>query len=410
MTPEPTNKLLRQLFSEAVRAQPTPVGPHVVDDDELLACLSGGRLSPADREQVTSHLASCEHCRRELLELMRAGVVQVADESIFSADRPASAVDAPRASLGEQSHHASILRFPQSTFARGLFALAAMLLVALTTYFAWPSGSEQMLAQARTELDAGNATSALATVQTVLDQEPSGELRTRSMDLLNDAAYTLARENLTEGDFQGVAELANLVGRFGPPSVELTNLTAQAERRMDTEIALAQVGSLTAYGYALDGGLFRDVPPNDEAERTEAAEKTLEGQVPTNPRVVAFWLNLGQLKLQTGHFAAARDSFEHALKLDPKDPLAHLGLGLVAFEEREFAEALDYFEEAAKFAPDNAAIQINLAICLTKLARLQDAIGHFNRAQELTTDPKLRQAVSAQIDQLKKAISQQQTP
>jgi len=72
-------KRLLEIFKEALRkdqaSRPIPEGPHFVDDDETLACLSDDCLSLNERRKIREHFLVCPRCQSEFAAMLRAGVV-----------------------------------------------------------------------------------------------------------------------------------------------------------------------------------------------------------------------------------------------------------------------------------------------------------------------------------------------
>ena len=91
---------------------------------------------------------------------------------------------------------------------------------------------------------------------------------------------------------------------------------------------------------------------------------------------------LGVSQLALGADAAARDSFERALRLDPCYEEASYNLG-VTFREQEPERAIGLFKKSVEIDPEYAIAHRELGWCLRKLDRYRKAEYHIRLAIEL---------------------------
>lgn len=76
MTKEEQTAMVLNLMKAASDDQPIPDGPHVLDDEELVACWENNLITSKQREEIIAHLADCPLCRRELAEMMEEGLIE----------------------------------------------------------------------------------------------------------------------------------------------------------------------------------------------------------------------------------------------------------------------------------------------------------------------------------------------
>jgi len=99
---------------------------------------------------------------------------------------------------------------------------------------------------------------------------------------------------------------------------------------------------------------------------------------------------LGSVFLNQQKIAAARESFERALKLRASypDTLANSwnNLGLLAAREGRTGEAIGYFQEALKMSPDHLIALDNLGSAYRQQKRWDDARKTYERALEVSSN------------------------
>jgi tetratricopeptide (TPR) repeat protein len=249
-----------------------------------------------------------------------------------------------------------------------LFAVAASLLFAAWLARQQSGGSPELLAQARSQLAAGNTQQALQHVNALLQQS------------LNPEAKNEARR------FQ-------------------KNLQIQSDRQIDAEYALDQRGTLEVY--ASTKSLTVDPLAARYASEFEQALAEFPDDTPLR-------LNYGQLLLEQGNYSTARQQFEKVLVADNRNPRARLGLGLAVVlapsssrtrsldkQTDRDEQALAQFEMVLEVMPENVAAHINAAICLSELpGRTGEALKYWQRAAELTTSEAQRHWIEGRMAEL----------
>lgn len=93
----------------------------------------------------------------------------------------------------------------------------------------------------------------------------------------------------------------------------------------------------------------------------------------------------GVVALKNGDDAAARRSFDAALKLDPGNANAHANLATLDLRESRTESAVAHAEAAVKSAPDVALYHYNLGRVLVENGRFEDALRSL--AQAIALDP-----------------------
>lgn len=91
-------------------------------------------------------------------------------------------------------------------------------------------------------------------------------------------------------------------------------------------------------------------------------------------------LQLAQVRLMGGDYAAAEAEAHKALKLDPRSADAQTVLAATATRRGDRAVAGEHYRKAAEFAPGNGAILNNYAVWLCNEGRAVESLGWFERA------------------------------
>ena len=75
-------RTILQMFRKSLMVQSDVPGPHVVDNEPLLARWSQGSLGPAERETLVSHLAACAECREVVERMLEAGALELPEVAV----------------------------------------------------------------------------------------------------------------------------------------------------------------------------------------------------------------------------------------------------------------------------------------------------------------------------------------
>lgn len=383
------DELLRRLFRQAADNQTVPSGPHVADDEELLACWADDLLSAPERDRLVEHLSQCPPCRRQVAEMLRAGVIHF--------------TESPAATGGYQQPEPEPVvlrpsRWWQAPAARwaGL-AAAASLLVAVMLTQQGNSPHQAMLAQAQTRFNDGQYGEALDELETLLQQNLTDDERQRGLHLLEQAGFAHAHRRLTQGQFEQVDDIGQRLRKLGVNSVNMTNLELQAAESISSQWSLEQQGGLTLLGYDVATPTQREVTRDVPGPEVEESDQRWQAALREHPGEAQLHLNYGYLLLKQDRFDEAKAQFEAAADDEEHRHLALLGLGLIEYLEGNYQAALDQFRAAETIEPESADLQLNLAMTLEALGQHEAAVVHWQRAAELTSDPELRQQIETRL-------------
>lgn len=363
---------LRGLVGDELDHGPDAPGPHLVEDEELLARWSAERLTPRERNEFLAHIARCALCRRTLGELIDSGIID-----------PPPVADQPQ----PQPQRAR-QRWPMIIFGIVATTTAALL---LAVYLSSGRGPGSELAAARQAADAGRPQEAIEHLERLLASNPNPIIVREARELLRQVGLDVARVDLKAGRFDAVRELADRLAKFDVEPGRMANLRLRAEHHRTTELALADAGTLLDYGYETDGRVRRKGLIELNAEFLHRL-KDWQAATARHADEPSLHLNLGQ------HYLAARESekalaeFTAAAHSGPTAE-THTGTGLALFQLEQFDAARRAFQAAVDLQPDSAAAHVNLAATLERLGKPAEARPHWLKARELATDPELRRQI-----------------
>lgn len=395
MTSPSSRDAFRNLLAEVVAARPSPLGPHVADDDDRLARWSAGYLSPDECREITDHLAACSRCSTLVAGMIKCGAlspplsIEETQESAVDVDRQANT--SPRSAGAGESGDGRW----RPLYIASLAAAAA--LVAAFVYFGGGSNSvENQIAMAEQELTRGASLDALQRLESLLGRSLPDDSRAKAISAAERAAERAAVERLGKGDFPQVIEIAARADRLGAASDQVLNAELQALRGDSSVVSLGRSGTLLDYGYDVQGNSsqksFLTFDPQFERQRTAWQEA-----IAKHPNSLLLPVNFGQFLLQAGAIELAEAQFNAALAIQSASVEARLGLGLARFERQDFAGALETFESILRDEPKSASANVNAAIACQKLKRLDDARRYWQQARTLTSDPLRREEIDQQL-------------
>lgn len=114
-----------------------------------------------------------------------------------------------------------------------------------------------------------------------------------------------------------------------------------------------------------------------------APEVNVRGNGRNNDAVAAARnLELAQMRLMSGDYAAAEKEALKALKLDPKSADAETVLAVSAARRGDTAEAGRRYLRATELAPTNGAVQNNYGVWLCREGREAESLAWFDRAMQ----------------------------
>jgi tetratricopeptide (TPR) repeat protein len=181
---------------------------------------------------------------------------------------------------------------------------------------------ELLLARSQVELARGDATAAVATLTSVVEQRPDFADLHRA---LGEAALTAGDFEAARTAFERVQELVH--GDDGQALAGLAYLTVSDGADLEAaRSAITRAEEAGGRGRFLDRAKARVMVL--EGKGKEAAE-IIQPMTRESPNDVGLWVALGQAQLQAVSNGPAERAFEKALELDEEDPDALLGMALV---------------------------------------------------------------------------------
>ena len=160
--------------------------------------------------------------------------------------------------------------------------------------------------------------------------------------------------------------------------------------------ALAMRGTITDYGYLLDGqSVVTKGPMFDKT--LDRRQHELEQSVKAKPDDRNLRLDYGETLLRQQQPDRAIEVFQEILDSSPKDVAAWLGLGLAQFQQGRVEQALDQFDMVLKADPTFIPAKLNAAACLARLGRTAEAIRYWREAISETQDVVLRAHIGQAI-------------
>ncbi|HEY0554301.1 MAG TPA: tetratricopeptide repeat protein [Thermoanaerobaculia bacterium] len=188
----------------------------------------------------------------------------------------------------------------------------------------------------------------------------------------------------------GSAELAEAYGRHGQITA-LYKLNAIARICLENAVRLAPAELRWTYSL---GALLQATGDFSAAE--ERFVRSLELR-PGDPAIL---IRLGEVRLNLGHLAEARQAFEAALPASGAAAAAHFGLGRVALIGEDARAAAAHFEAALAAQPGAAEVRAPLAVAYRKLKRLDDAraaLAAYGEGRVTFPDPILDQVARMDV-------------
>lgn len=197
----------------------------------------------------------------------------------------------------------------------------------------------------------------------------------------------------TAGELQRRGILALQQGRIDDGIAAYSSLLALEPDRPDDWYNLAYLqrcgrafaDSLESYQQALDRGveqpedvhLNRAVILADHLDRTQDALTDLEQAIAINPGFVPAWLNLGNLHEDLGDRAAARSSYQGALRIDPGNGRAHARIAAIDIFEGDAEAAIRRLTPIVAASTQRPDDRVEM---LFALGNALDAAGHYGEA------------------------------
>jgi len=332
--------LLAEMLKRADEGR-TDTSPDDTIDEETIALFIEGGLSGDQRDQLLRHLDEHPQTRKAVSHMMRLATEEIKATS--------EEVIPPSATTTQPT---SEVRWSQI-----VLAVAASLLITTGLVYWMSSGPSEA------------------------------------------GVYGDALAMLHDGRFDKVRAAIKAARQDGVDSPRLRNLDAQAALGIPAELALAHCGSLTDFGYQIDGVIARAPADEDQVARREEASGLLSAiQEPED----AVRLNRGYLLLEQARVDEALATFRSIAEQNDTQPLAWLGLGMAAFMAGDLEQAEMAFRRAIQLDPDQVDARINLTMTLTEQGKLKEAIAAWQAVPRETLSEDMKQQIAKQIELLSK--------
>ena len=183
-------------------------------------------------------------------------------------------------------------------------------------------------------------------------------------------------------------------------SERLQSLQAQVLRKIPAAMALAYLGRLSDFGFAIDGAVIKDIDPLDSKDKEAKAAYDLLARAGSED--IGVLLNRGHALLTLRRPQDALREFEKAAALPSSAALAWLGKGLARFMLDDFKAAEQDFRECLRLDPSNISAKINLAVTLSEEEQWAEAIAAWDAVLGEPLDPQERKKIEQVIDKLRR--------
>jgi protein O-mannosyl-transferase len=200
----------------------------------------------------------------------------------------------------------------------------------------------------------------------------------------------------------GVEKLAALSNRLLLPygaAVLVLLLAALAwQSRADASLYTDQE---TLWTYGVQGNPDEELPNNMlgvallHNGHFTAAIDAYERALKANPDDVEAYSNLGAIDIQTGQMDQANMYLRHALRIDPDFPDAHANLGSILLYQRQLPQALGEFQQALHDRPESPDMHFEIGVILQSTGHSAEAIQQFEQVLQLDPNyPHAREALA----------------
>jgi tetratricopeptide (TPR) repeat protein len=201
----------------------------------------------------------------------------------------------------------------------------------------------------------------------------------------NPGSYiVLASINLDLGEFGSEPEAALLKAKSIDPSDSLIfyMLAKIYDKRSQPEKAMTEITSAirikpeaSYYNFA---GLILT-----KLKRYPEAAAMFDKAIKIEPAVSCYYINMGNLLVESGSDEPALAFFEKGAVLDPNNHDAYLGQGIVLNSQRRFDEAVVKLRKAVDLQPSNADLHRFLGVALKDAGRDEEARMEFIESERL---------------------------
>jgi tetratricopeptide (TPR) repeat protein len=369
--------------------------PRQIASDELARAREeqqAGRLAQA----IALYSQAIEHYPTAEAYYQRGNARLPDDPDTALADfQRAARLDPAHRPTQEGLAHAHLLR-AQSLYAKDRLAEAlgdASMVIERYAESAGKLAGEARLLRGRIETKQGNYDAAIADLQRLRNDDPSGNA---TLPELAQAYFRRGRGKLTAGDYEGALsdfDAARAVdpAQYGTHAEYVHALVGRGEARQgkgslaealaDFTLAIDQHPSHAAAAYCARGSYWLAQNEYDKAlaDLTKAVE--------LSPQDSLAWRQRGTCLLDKEDFEAAARDLTKAIELNPNDALAYDRRGFAWLSSGKFADALADFDEEIKREP-NALAYFGRGRAHQQRGDADAAIADFGRSLELNpSDP-----------------------
>jgi tetratricopeptide (TPR) repeat protein len=106
----------------------------------------------------------------------------------------------------------------------------------------------------------------------------------------------------------------------------------------------------------------------------------------------------GQAALAQKRFEAAARSYEVLVKSDPKTAENYAQLGVVRYMQGDFARAVPAFRKALDLKPGLSGVDVLLAMCLSEMGRYAEALPGLETGFQHPPDPAMRRLIALELE------------
>jgi tetratricopeptide (TPR) repeat protein len=201
----------------------------------------------------------------------------------------------------------------------------------------------------------------------------------------NPGSYiVLAGINIDLGEFGPEPEAALLKAKsLDPADPQIFYMLAKIyDKRSQPEKALAEITSAIkikpeAFYYNFAGLILKKL------KRYPEAAAMFDEAIRIKPAMSYYYVNMGNLLVESGNDKSAMIFFEKAAMLDPSNQDAYLGQGLVLNSQRKFDEAVVKLRKAVDLKPSSADLHYFLGVALKDAGRIEEAQIEFIESDRL---------------------------
>jgi len=241
----------------------------------------------------------------------------------------------------------------------------------------FPDSEFDNRALARTLLDQGRASEALAYAQRAVEVAP--QMWEAHMTLGSVLGRLGRRQEAMAQDEQALRMSPDVAQAHYNYGVALTELGQVPEAVDQYQQALRVKPDYAEAHYNLGVALAMMGKSDDAIQQYETALRL-------RPDYAEAHMNYGNALLARGDVRDATAQYEQVLRLRPADAEAHMSFGNALLTQGKGRDAMAQYEEALRINPDYPQAEDNLGIALAQAGRVPEAMTHWEAALRLKPD------------------------